>query len=218
MGQDNSDIATIILAGGYSKRMGAFKPLLKIEDRPAVDILVRSFADAGAGRIVIVTGHEHEKLERHIKDEWTDIAFPHVITAFNENYSKGMFSSVQKGITCLKETVCGDESISGTFMIPVDCSVVSSETIRILMDAIEKSEDNTSFFVPAFKGKKGHPLYIPELYWQEIIDYNGEYGVKGITEKYPDRMKKISVNDEGALMDMDDPAGYKAIKEYYTNK
>lgn len=209
-------MAAIILAGGYSSRMGTFKPLLKIGDLPAVDVLVSSFVSAGIGRIVIVTGHQHERLTAHIdQNAETQVE---IKTVFNENYSKGMFTSVQKGISFLRSASdpAGGE-IAGTFVIPVDCPAVSAGTIKMMMDEIRADDDTEMFFAPVYMGKKGHPLYIPQRYWREIIEHDGRNGLKGITDNYPNRMKRIPVDDEGILLDMDDPAGYERVKEFCEN-
>lgn len=231
MQKANGEIAAIILAGGFSRRMGAFKPLLKVGDRPAVDVLVRVFASAGVKRIIIVTGHEHEMLERHIECDLTVDGLMSagaesekevtVGTIFNENYSVGMFASVQKGIEFVgKVDRAAGGGVSGTFLIPVDCPAVSAETIRTMLKCIGSNSGTSakdSFCVPTYMGKKGHPLYIPKEYWQEILEYDGENGLGGFTENHTEKMINVPVDDEGILLDMDDVAGYERVNDYYTN-
>ena len=52
----NSEIVGLILAAGYSSRMGAFKPLLQIGNMTAVERIAENMKRAGFHRIVGVTG------------------------------------------------------------------------------------------------------------------------------------------------------------------
>ncbi|MDR3294649.1 MAG: NTP transferase domain-containing protein, partial [Clostridiales Family XIII bacterium] len=56
------ETAAVILAAGYSSRMGGFKPLLKIGGMPALEIQLRMLRSAGIGDVVVVTGHARERL------------------------------------------------------------------------------------------------------------------------------------------------------------
>ena len=75
-------------------------------------------------------------------------------------------------------------------------------------------EAGENFAVPTFEGKKGHPLFIPEGFFEEIINHDGQGGLKAITDKYWDRMDRIPVNEEGCILDMDTPEGYEEIKRF----
>ena len=52
----------VILAAGYSSRMKAFKPLLDIGGKTALERLVYELKQAGVRPIIVVTGHCREKL------------------------------------------------------------------------------------------------------------------------------------------------------------
>jgi broad specificity phosphatase PhoE len=68
--------------------------------------------------------------------------------------------------------------------------------------------------VPCFHGKKGHPLFIPSKYKDEIVCYEGQGGLKAITTKYETEMIRLEVGCESVVLDMDTPEGYKEILDY----
>ena len=78
----------VILAAGLSSRMKAFKPLLPVDGRAAIDGLIETAKAAGLTDITVVTGHERNQLAEVL-------ARNGVREAFNEDYESGMFSSVQ---------------------------------------------------------------------------------------------------------------------------
>lgn len=195
----NNRIGAVILAAGYSSRMGSFKPGLQIGGKTVIARLIASFYDAGIKDIVVVSGHNREVLKSLIK------GFD-VTESYNENFPKGMFTSIQAGV---QKT---DKALRGFFLIPVDCPLLEAETIDLLVSNIR---DDSSFVVPCYRGKKGHPLYIPMKYRDEILNYDGNGGLKAITDKYDDQMIRIETGRESTVMDMDTPAAYEELKAFY---
>ena len=194
------NFTAVLLAAGLSSRMKDFKPLLPVDGRPAIEGLVEAAKSAGIEDIIVVTGHEREKLQPIIRKY-------DLVEAFNPDYEKGMFTSIQTGVKNAMEIAT--ESHQGLLLIPVDCPLISIHVLRHLMD-----EAGENFAVPTFEGKKGHPLFIPEGFFEEIINHDGQGGLKAITDKYWDRMDRIPVNEEGCILDMDTPEGYEEIKRF----
>ena len=195
----NNRIGAVILAAGYSSRMGAFKPGLHIGDETVISRLVGSFRSAGISDIVVVSGHNRQELLSLINGL-------EVTESYNEKYPEGMFTSIQAGV---QKT---DKALRGFFLIPVDCPLLEAETIDLLVSNIR---DDSSFVVPCYRGKKGHPLYIPMKYRDEILNYDGNGGLKAITDKYDDQMIRIETGRESTVLDMDTPAAYEELKEFY---
>ena len=50
-------VSALILAAGYSKRMGVFKPTLKIGDKTLLERVVRLFREVGIEDVILVAGH-----------------------------------------------------------------------------------------------------------------------------------------------------------------
>lgn len=231
----------IILAGGYSSRMKAFKPLLPVGRSTAIETLIAAFRDAGIANIVVVIGHNREKLLPVIKRAG-------VAEVHNANYDAGMFSSIRAGLGYAKDAFT---QAQGFFLTPVDCPLIGQAVLERLMElamiecgevelaevaeplesngvavndalpagglkkaATKSAKTMKNFYVPVFEGKKGHPLLIPAAYSEEICSYDGPGGLKAITDQYWDRMIRVPVEDEGCLLDMDTPAGYEEILDF----
>ena len=202
---NNTGIAAVILSAGYSSRMKRFKPLLKIGETTAVQKLVRSVKDAGIGRIVTVTGYSRELLRPVLDSEGC-------IEAYNADYDSGMFSSIKTGMSKARELY---PDAAGYLVMPVDCPLISAETVRTVAEHAGHDSGGEDFFVPVFEGKKGHPLFVPKFYAEEICSYDGPGGLKAVTDKYWDRMVRIPVSDEGCLLDMDTQESYSELLEFY---
>lgn len=196
---NNPAFGAVILAAGFSSRMGAFKPLLPLGEETVVERLIRVSKAAGITNIAVVTGYNREKIRPYIERE-------DVTEAFNAGFSEGMFTSVKTGAAALSE------GLDGFFMMPVDCPLVTPEILRQMMESF----DPDRFSVACYRGKKGHPLLISEKFRQEIIDYKGKDGLKGITDRDFSLMNRMETGYEGVVMDMDTPQAYEEIKAYFS--
>ncbi|MDR3311110.1 MAG: NTP transferase domain-containing protein, partial [Oscillospiraceae bacterium] len=82
------NVFAVILAAGYSSRMGVLKPLLPVGGVPAVARTAGALTAAGVSPVV-VTGHRAAEIEAAL-----DSAGGGLRVAYNGRYGDGMFSSV----------------------------------------------------------------------------------------------------------------------------
>jgi len=182
----------LILAAGFSSRMGDFKPLLRVGDVCAITRTVSCVTAAGVTPIA-VTGHRGDEILHYVSD---------IKVAQNKNYADGMFSSVVTGVLALPK------KCDAFFMLPADCCVINPETLKTLLSRY----DGSKILYPAYNGKRGHPPLIPYKIGRGLADYSGEGGARAFFADFPS--EEIEVPDPGILMDMDTPEDYRAILRY----
>ena len=110
-------VSAIILAGGYSMRMKQFKPLLPFGDSTIIENTINVFRKAGMCDITVVIGYRANDLKAildRIGVKWV----------YNENYNKGMYSSVVAGVSSLPQ--CAE----GFFLLPADMPLVKNRLYR----------------------------------------------------------------------------------------
>jgi len=189
-------LAALILAAGYSSRMGRFKPLLRLGDKTAIEWAVGAFREAGIARIRIVTGHEAEAMESFLRSAGLD-------AVRNPDYDKGMYSSVQAGLASLPAAV------QACFLLPVDIPLVRASTIDAL--ANRYASKPAAVIYPNFRGQRGHPPLISRELFAEVISGDGEGGLRALLQRY--ETDEVAVADEGILLDMDTPEDYARLAE-----
>ncbi len=84
-------IAGVVLAAGTSSRLGANKLLLRLDSEPLVRRAARQAAEAGLSPVIVVLGHEAER----VADALAGLT---VETVVNPAYRAGMRGSIQTGI------------------------------------------------------------------------------------------------------------------------
>ena len=196
--------SAVILAAGFSSRMGEFKPLLPLGDRTLLEQVVTLFEETGIQDICVVIGHHHTRMCPVVENL-------RARSVFNPNYRKDMFSSVVSGITTLAPET------EAFFIMPVDIPLVRRATIEHLLNAYQESKGHLLY--PAFKGSRGHPPLIPFAYAKDIIEWKGKGGLNGALTHVASCVFEVDVPDEHILFDIDTPEDYQQLlKIWHTEK
>jgi CTP:molybdopterin cytidylyltransferase MocA len=191
----------ILLAAGFSERMGVLNPLLPVGEGSALQRAVCLGRTERVHVISVVTGYRHEEIEA----ELDKLSTKNVRHIYNTNYAQGMFSSVKAGVHSLPH------DIDGFLLLPVDHCAVTPSTIDKVIAAFVLSEGRAVIY-PTAGGKRGHPPLIPRAFVESIREYDGPDGLRGFLSPFPS--DEVEVDDAGVWLDMDTPADYAALRAH----
>jgi len=191
-------IGGVVLAAGYSSRMGELKALLPVSGVPALRRTVETLKSAGA-QVAVVTGYRREELSPLIR-ACGALELP------NPDFDQGMFTSVRTGLRHF--AALGAE---GVLLLPCDCAAVPPEAVRQLVAC---AGDKGEYALPTFEGKNGHPLWIPRRYFDEILGFQGPGGLKGARLLHENALIRLPMPWEGTVLDMDTPEDYASLCAY----
>ncbi len=198
--QRENKIGAVVLAGGYSSRAQAFKPLLPLGEATIIEKSIGNFFRAGIDNVTVVVGHRADDLLPVLA------ALP-VRSVYNDRYPEGMFSSVVAGVRSLTPET------EAFFLLPVDMPLVRSHTIRLIYRAFTRMKGDIVY--PVFNGRRGHPPLIATKLMPEITAGDMTQGLRPILAKYAANAREIEVVDEGILLDADTPEDYRKLITYY---
>lgn len=193
---EKKSVDAVILAAGYSSRANGFKMQFIMEEKAVLQHVVEVFLPICAN-IFVVGGYQYEKLIPLIQPYQERVTLIQ-----NENFEKGMFSSVKTGVA----RVVSDQF----FITPGDCPLITKEVCQILLDS--KKE----FVIPSFHQKGGHPVLLPFSCIKELLKEPDESNLKEFLKRQPTQY--VSVHEEGILYDLDTRKDYKKIKERIKEK
>ncbi|MBR3555969.1 MAG: histidine phosphatase family protein [Oscillospiraceae bacterium] len=191
-------IGGVILAAGYSSRMGEFKPLLPVAGVPALKKGIDTLAAAGA-EVAVVTGHRQAELSPLVRCWGAE-------EIVNPAYGEGMFTSVLAGVRHF-----ADKGAEMILLLPCDCAAVPKEAVRQL---IACAGDRGEYALPTYQDMNGHPLLIPRRYFEEILQFTGPGGLKGARSLHGDTLLRLPMPWQGTVLDMDTPEDYAALCAY----
>ena len=191
-------IGGVILAAGYSSRMGELKALMPVAGVPALRRTVEILRAAGA-EVAVVTGYRREELSPLIR-ACGALELP------NPEFDRGMFTSVCTGLRHFAA-----RGAEGVLLLPCDCAAVPPEAVRQLVAC---AGDKGEYALPTFGGKNGHPLWIPRRFFAEILGFQGPGGLKGARLLHEDTLLRLPMPWAGTVLDMDTPEDYAALCAY----
>ncbi len=191
-------IEAIILAAGESRRMGALKPLLRIGEHTALQIIVRTLENAGVDRVHVVVGFRAEFIIEHSRAEANFVR--------NEDYKKGQFSSLQTGIKALSR------ECKAALVCLVDQPHVRANWIRRIIRGYE--QQNACIVRPSFGGKSGHPVLYSHRLFEEIVNMPPSATAKELMQKYLSCTAFVEIDSDGILYDADTPDDFIFIQKF----
>ncbi len=192
-------IAAVLLAAGRSTRMGAVnKMLAEIGGKPLVRIAAEQALASRAKPVIVVTGHEREKVEQALNG--LNVRFVH-----NPDYADGLAGSVKTGIAAVPK-----ES-DGAIVCLGDMPQVDSGLIDKLLAAFDP-ERGALIVVPSIDGRRGNPVVWSRRFFSELMAITGDIGARHLIGQYAEAVSEVPVAGEAALTDVDTPESFSAVK------
>lgn len=186
----------IILAAGESRRMGELKQLLPFGSKTMLECVIEAFSLPKIGQILVVVGHKADQIEARISRT-------RARTVRNPRYQRGMFSSVQAGLRALP---------AGATVVLIglgDQPRLQRATVELLVDKFDR--EHHRILIPVHDGRQGHPLLLKASYAPEILAMSESLTLKHFLGAHADDIARMVTDDEGVLIDIDEPADYRRV-------
>jgi molybdenum cofactor cytidylyltransferase len=192
-------IAAIVLAAGRSTRMGGPNKLLaEIGGKPLVRIAAEQALASKARPVVVVTGHQHDKVEAALHG--LDLRFTH-----NPNFAEGLSTSVRAGLAALPTDA------DGVIVCLGDMPQVTAPLIDKLTTAFDP-EKGALVVIPVIDGKRGNPVVWARRFFPELMAIDGDVGARHLIGRYPEAVAEVALTDTAALVDVDTPDALVKVK------
>lgn len=183
----------IILASGFSRRMGQNKLLMKINEETIIEKVIKEVKKSEIEKIYIVTNNEEIK----------NIAYKLDIKVIeNKDAIKGQSEGVKVGVKEAEEKddfmfFCGDQPF------------IDFITINNLIHKSKRNRDK--IIVPIFRNRKGNPVIFPRNFRLDLLKLEGDVGGRHIIKTHNDEVVFFEVDKEMFLKDIDNYEEYQEI-------
>ncbi len=183
-------IAAIVLAAGQARRMGRPKQLAGIGGEPMIRRAVETVRDAGFGEIVVVTGHEAERVGAALRGLSVTIVR-------NPDYADGLSTSLRAGLDALSPDT------DAALIALADMPAVSPADIARIVAAYDPAEGR-AIVAPVHQGKRGNPVLWSAAYFAEMRALSGDMGARRLLIEHADAVAEVELGP-GVLIDIDTP-------------
>ncbi len=188
-------ISAILLAAGESTRLGEMKALLPWQGQTILQCQVEALTEAGVVDIVVVLGHQAERLTPLVK------TMPRVKVARNARYREGKTTSIKAGLKAV-------DPASGTILILGVDQPRSAATLMVLLE--HHREAGALITIPVYRGQSGHPAVfstslIPEL----MVITEEQAGLKAVVHRLGRKIERVEMPSMEVLLDINTPQDYE---------
>lgn len=187
--EDNGSmkVAGLVLAAGAGRRFGRPKALIELDGELLVERAANTLCDAGCSPVHVVLGaaatevHERAELSRFT-------------TITNEQWSTGMASSLQCGLSSLPEDV------DAVVVSLVDQPWIGADVVKRLM------EQDGAVVVATYDGRRRNPVLLRREVWTAVADAaHDDVGARAYITRHPDEVTGVECADLGSPADIDTP-------------
>ena len=186
--------AAIVLAAGQSKRMGQNKLLLRFGVSTVLETILGTLSECGLSDIVVVTGHERERIE--------SLLVPYAIRpVFNPHSAAGeMLSSIQAGLCALRE------DCRAALLVLGDQPSIDATIFRRVLEAHQPG----AIVIPSYQHRRGHPILLDRACWPEVLALPLGANLRQMINAHTDRIRYVEVDTDAVIRDLDTPDNYRA--------
>jgi molybdenum cofactor cytidylyltransferase len=180
-------ISGIVLAAGSGSRFGGTKQVVVSAGKPLVLHAVDALRGGGVDEILVVTGHDADKVEAVLP--------PDVRAVRNPDHRSGQASSLGAGLHAL------DETSEAAVILLADQPGVLADDVRSLIEGFHRTRSRIVRL--RYRDAPGPALLSREIY-AEAGHLHGDVGARVLVASHPDWVEEVSI-DRAAPRDVDTP-------------
>jgi CTP:molybdopterin cytidylyltransferase MocA len=194
-------VVAFLLAAGLSSRMGEPKPLLDWHGEPLVAFHVRQLQEAGADRVIVVTGHAADAVEAALRGH-------DALVVRNQDYASGRASSI-------RAAACALLAVPEIIVVLNVDQPRRASTIARLIEAHRSAAAMVT--VPVFESKRGHPvLFRGDLVGEMREVSEATEGLRAVSRRHAADRVEVPVDTDEVLLDLNRAEDYRRAVEAWT--
>lgn len=158
-------MSVLVLAAGLSRRAAPQNKLLaSVRGQAVVRATVNAFVEAGVGEVVVVTGHDRERVQAAL--DGMPVRF-----VFAKNFADGMGASLAAGIHSLADNA------DGFLVSPGDLPELTPQLVRLIAGTFH-AHSAQRHIVPTYGGERGHPVALGAWLRPQLESLRGDVGAR----------------------------------------
>ena len=176
-------ISAIVLAAGEGTRFGGTKQVERLRGKPLVQHAVDAAAEAGAGEIVVVVGHDAERVRDALELP------PGARIAVNDRYADGQSTSLAAGLVAL------DASSEAAIVLLADQPGIEARHVRSLIETFDDLGRRAEILRIRFRDGPG-PALLARGVWEEATTLAGDVGARVLFDADQARVHWVPFDEE----------------------
>ncbi len=192
-------VSVILLAAVESRRMGKPKQLMPLGESTILAQAIDNLLNSEVSEVIVVLGHKADEMKKAI-------AHRPVKIGLNPMYHQGMSTSIATGLKLV------NDNARAVMLALADQPFIDSKTTNKLIDAF--FNHNKGIVLPAYQGRRGHPVIFAIKYKEELSGLKGDVGGKELVRQHPDDILEVAVDSKSINIDIDNLSDYQSLFNY----
>ncbi len=188
----------LILAAGASARMAPSDKLLEpVAGQPLLRRVAQRALDAGVPVVVVLPP------DRPLRAAALEGLALHPVIAAEAR--QGMAASLRAGMAALPK------GATGVMILPADMPAITAQDLRQMIARHEVAPARILRGATA-EGREGHPALFPADLFGALGTVTGDEGGRSVLAAHRDRVERIALPDDHAVLDLDTPEDWAAFR------
>jgi len=188
--EDERMLASVILSGGSSSRMGFPKALLPYQGRVFLEHLLEVTQHPRIGVRRVVLGAHAEPIAKAVTLDPAEVVV-------NEEWEKGQLSSIQAGIRSLPA------GTDGMMLCLIDHPLISATLVDGMIEQFYATR--APVVLPVFEGRRGHPVIFSAALYGELERAPLDIGARSVVWAHEKEISEFPTEEEGCVLNLNDP-------------
>jgi molybdenum cofactor cytidylyltransferase len=189
------DLRIVVLAAGFSSRLGRPKPLARLHGKSLLARTVSVLERLTRRRIIVVIPQRAARIRQELRGR--QVSF-----VTNPGRAKGLSASVALGLHMARYS-------SGTLFLPVDLPDLSRADIARLISHWRSSKRRV--VANSIEGRASTPLILPKFLYPQARRLDGDVGFRNLIAELPAE-QRVLIELSSAARDIDTPGQLAAAR------
>jgi len=179
-------VTGILLAAGSGSRFGGGKLLHPLLDGTPIGVASLRNLRAALPEVLAVVRSGDDELRKLL-----------------EAQGAGVHACADAHLGMARSLICGVDAsrdADGWVIALGDMPFLLPQTIKAIAERITRSG---RMAMPAYRGKRGHPVAFARPYLDELLNLKGDEGARSIIERHRRDLEIVDCDDPGILRDID---------------
>uniref|UniRef100_A0A7C5RU32 Nucleotidyltransferase family protein n=1 Tax=Thermomicrobium roseum TaxID=500 RepID=A0A7C5RU32_THERO len=190
-------VAGIVLAAGFSRRLGQPKQLVNLCGKPALQYVLNAARQAPLEPLIVV-------LSPQIAVAGSGLDTTGFAVVINERASEGQSTSIQAGLAALPPDVDAVVFLLG------DQPFLDPSVINRLVTCFERT--HAPIVRPRYVDGPGHPVLIARALFSELRALHGDVGARPVLAAHAEEIVECEILELASPLDLDTPEDVERVR------
>jgi molybdenum cofactor cytidylyltransferase len=196
---DATNIGIVLLAAGFSQRLGKPKQLLQYKGKSLLQHSIQAATTSIAQPAIVVLGARAAALKEEVKESTVQVVI-------NDEWQEGMASSIRCGIKALTRSY---PAVEGAILMVCDQPYVTATLLNELLTAHQKT--GKPIVACSYANTFGPPVFFHHSLFPGLLQLKGDTGARGLIKQYANEVEVIPF--PAGTVDIDTEQDYERLSE-----